>query len=252
MMPDVLPEMHDGFYDSPTQRDTKTPYQELKDIISGYPGGPDFSETYSYYRDKIAPALKRVDAADLSQNGGELLTLAVKHNASYCVEELISRTTDWSENVVCDAIYDAANNQGHSSISHLLRLDFPRKKEILSELNSRKSTYSPQVQSAIETGKANFIGSQWKKISEHEISHTVSSNIATIERVFNFNAMSIITLAKREDNITMTERNFSDVQDDTDIVRAHETLSIFEQPPVYRGKNHNPRRSVNKRNSGKL
>jgi len=250
MMPDVLPEMSDGYYGGSTQSDTETPYQKLLKIVSDYPSGSGYSVIHNYEEERFAPALRRVEPVDLQQNNGEILLHAVKHKASRCVEALVKKTKTWHERTICDAIHNAASNHDSDSLRVLFRLDFSAKKDMLSKLNNQKSDYNTSVQNAIETSKANFIGSEWKKISQNEISHTISTNIAKIEHVFNFNAMSITTIAIHDKSVTMTERNFNDVQDDTDIVRAHETLSIFEQPPVYRGKNHSPRRSVNKRTPG--
>ncbi len=250
MMPDVLPEMCDGLYDSPTQKDTKIPYQKLMDVISDYPRGVSYSELYNYEEEHFDPALSKVETDDLTQNGGEILLHAVKNHASRCISSLINKTTSWPETTICEAIRGAARSSNSDALDSLFRLDFTKKRDMIAELNNQKSKYNRHVSNSIETAKANFIGSQWKKISSHEISRTISGSTAKIEHIFNFNAMSITTIAKHDKSISMTERNFSDVQDDTDIVRAHETLSIFEQPPVYRGKNHNPRRSVNKRTPG--
>ncbi len=184
----------------------------------------------------LKKSLKDVSDTSLADRNGALLTHAAATDNSVAVSILLQRIPDWPDGAYQDSALQSAE-KSPKTLRHILAADHPQKERVLKLLDSKKSGYAPSVLSVINSAKNAHLGEGWKIIGKGEISSTVQSNTATIERIFNFNAMNITTVATKDKALSVTETNFRDRQSDTDIKEAYKKLCVFENdPPAYKGK----------------
>ncbi|TVQ82672.1 MAG: hypothetical protein EA357_09530 [Micavibrio sp.] len=206
-------------------------FRKLTDIL-------DEARNISIYKqsDYLAENLSGYTAEELTVKNGLLLEYAVKNNDAKAVE-FLARKAQWpAESYQNTALYAAKQGEGRL-LGAVLSIAHPQKSALLHQLNDNFDSYDGQVQGEIKKAKDSHLGAGWKIIGQGEISKTVRTYTAALERVFNFNAMNVTTIATQDKAVSVTERNFRDCQDDADIQEAYEKLCVFEKnPPVYKGK----------------
>lgn len=243
----IMMEMDDGLsWGSDTPKDKEVTQNDIIALLDAYEKIDGYSATRDFINDIFKPALKKMSLQDLTEDG-VVLKHAIKKKYSNGLDYLISYTQDWPKDVIADELFKTAEEGNDTAFTRIIKLPHPEKKEILQKLNTKKDSYKADIQRSLRSAKAAFLGSEWHVIDAHQISHTIYAKTASVEEIFNFNAMSITTITSKEKALDIIKENFADIQDDTDVVKAYETLSIFEKPPAYRGHTYTPPRTVKKR-----
>ena len=209
-------------------------------------------ERSAFIKQAIDPVFDQCDVAELTKDT-TLLRHAVEKQYRSAIDCLIERTQDWPQETVKELIFESAEAGNITGLSRLLPLVQDDRLKVLKQLDSNRDKYGRDIGNTINSHKAAYLGYDWKVLNDHEISKTTSCKTATIERVFNFNAMSVTTITSKDKNIIVSEKNFEDCQADGDIEAAHQKLSVFGSPPAYLGKDYKAPRTVKRRfpNAGK-
>lgn len=209
-----------------------------------------------FFREELAPLFKEIAPDELSVQKDDLLLKSAACNASDVTELLLNRFPDLSFDTIKKAAASSAE-KGHTTNLRAMmnnKRQHPQYLELLLFLNARRDSYPSATQQILHSLRHHYLGDGWKVLNPREISQTSNATTASIERIFNFQALNITTIATvsgKTPAVSVTDRNFNDCQSDEAITAAHEKLALFEKDaPPYRGKNAQPQRRVQKRDRG--
>ena len=255
MMP-VLEEW-DGHIPAPQSEKTATAQPELsttyKKILSDLDFQIDSWNRNEFFTHNLKPLFDEIAPEELAAHKDDLLRKAVDCNASDVIALLLKRFPDTPFDFLQEMAITGAEKEHTRSLRTVLEAaeKRPQYLDLLLLLNEKRDSYPGDTQSALKSIRHSYLGSAWRVLNANEISKTTQANTTTLERVFNFQAMNITTIATisgKSPAVSVTDRNFNECQSDAEIAEAHEKLALFEKnAPAYRGKNVQTQRRVQKR-----
>lgn len=210
-------------------------------------------ERRDFFTTEIAPLLQDITPEELAAQKDDLLLKAAACNASDVTAVLLDRFPDLPFDTLKNAAVISAE-KGHSDNLRAVmnnKRQHPQYLELLLFLNTRRDSYPSGTQQTLHNLKHNYLGDGWNILNAREISKTTHAATASIEHIFNFQAMNVTTIASvsgKSPAVSVTDRNFNDYQSDEAIAEAYAKLALFEKDaPAYRGKNIRTQRRVPKR-----